>query len=80
MLDELGIEWYTAPYEADAQMAYMVREGIADFAISEDADLIAFGCPKLFLKITNYGTGEVFEYSKFKNDDNKYWDENLWTL
>jgi exonuclease-1 len=43
-------------------MAFMVREGLADFAISEDADLIAFGCPKLFLKITNYGTGELFEY------------------
>lgn len=40
----------------------MVKQGLADFAITEDADLIAFGCQKLFLKITPYGTGEVFDY------------------
>jgi len=26
-------------------MAYMVKKGFADFAISEDSDLIAYGCP-----------------------------------
>jgi len=31
----------------------MVKEGIADFAISEDSDLIAFGCTRTVMK-TNY--------------------------
>ena len=47
----LDIEFIVAPYEADAEIAYLVREGIADFAISEDSDLIAFGCPRLILKL-----------------------------
>lgn len=36
-----------APYEADAQIAYLVREGYADFAVSEDSDLLAYKCPKV---------------------------------
>jgi exonuclease-1 len=47
----MNLEHHTAPYEADAQMAYMVREGLADFAITEDSDLIAFGCPKVVVKM-----------------------------
>jgi 5'-3' exonuclease len=29
----------------------MVREGIADFAITEDSDLIGFGCPRILMKM-----------------------------
>jgi len=51
VLKELEIEFIVAPYEADAQMAFMVKEGIAEFAISEDSDLIAYGCPKILMKL-----------------------------
>ena len=51
VLKELEIEFIVAPYEADAQMAYMVKENIADFAISEDSDLVAYGCPKILMKL-----------------------------
>ena len=56
----LDIEFIIAPYEADAQIAYMVREGIADFAISEDSDLIAYGCPKLLMKLNFNGYCKAF--------------------
>ena len=65
ILIELKIEFVVAPYEADAQMAYMVKEGIADFAISEDSDLIAYGCPKIMLKLNPYGTGQMFSFKDF---------------
>lgn len=52
ILQCLDIEYYIAPYEADAQMAYLVKEGIADFAVTEDSDLIAYGCPKTILKLS----------------------------
>ena len=55
VLKELEIEFVVAPYEADAQMAYMVKVGIADFAISEDSDLIAYGCPKVMMKLDFHG-------------------------
>jgi exonuclease-1 len=32
-------------------MAYMVKMGMADFAISEDSDLIVYGCPIVAMKL-----------------------------
>jgi exonuclease-1 len=48
-------------------MAYMVKEGLADFAITEDSDLIAFGCPKVVLKVNWNGFGQCFDINAFKN-------------
>jgi len=67
ILIELNIEFVVSPYEADAQMAYMVREGIADFAISEDSDLIAYGCPKILLKLNPIGSCQAFSFQDFYN-------------
>lgn len=36
-----------APYEADAQLAYLTQRGLADIVITEDSDLILFGCEKV---------------------------------
>ena len=63
---ELNIEFIVSPYEADSQMAYMVKVGIADFAISEDSDLIAYGCPKMLMKLDNFGEGMQWSYDDFK--------------
>jgi hypothetical protein len=39
-----------APYEADAQLAYLERTGKISLIISEDSDLIAFGCKRVRLE------------------------------
>ena len=57
VLDGLNVEVIVAPFEADAQISYMVKEGIADFAISEDSDLIAYGCPRVLTKLNFNGYG-----------------------
>ena len=44
-----------APYEADAQIAYLVKEGIANVGISEDSDLLVYGCPELIVKLKQSG-------------------------
>lgn len=36
-----------SPYEADAQITYLVENKYADFAVSEDSDLLAYGCSKV---------------------------------
>ena len=36
-----------APYEADAQLAYLTKNGLAQAVITEDSDLLAFGCKKV---------------------------------
>ena len=36
-----------APFEADAQLAYLMKERIADIVITEDSDLLTFGCQRV---------------------------------
>lgn len=67
ILKEIEVEFLVAPYEADAQMAYMVKEGIADFAISEDSDLIAYGCPKMLMKLDFFGAAKAYSLEDFKS-------------
>ncbi|RHY53688.1 hypothetical protein DYB38_000928 [Aphanomyces astaci] len=43
-LQETGVKYMVAPYEADAQMAYLVRTGAVDAVISEDSDCLPYGC------------------------------------
>lgn len=45
----LGIEYVVAPYEADAQMAFLDRIGEVAAIISEDSDLLLFGCKRVQL-------------------------------
>lgn len=52
-----NIDCIVAPYEADAQLAYLNIIGIADVVITEDSDLTLFGCNKVsicFIYILHY--------------------------
>lgn len=42
-----GVDCIVAPYEADAQLAYLSRTGIAQVIITEDSDLLLFGCDRV---------------------------------
>ena len=80
ILKELEVEFVVAPYEADAQMAYMVKAGIADIAISEDSDLIAYGCPKILMKLDFVGNGQEWSMEEFKKMEIDEKDKNLNSL
>ena len=41
------MSFIVAPYEADAQMAYLALMGEAYVVITEDSDLLAYGCPRV---------------------------------
>ena len=60
-LESEGVQYVVAPYEADAQMAYLNRTGYADIVISEDSDCIPFGCSVVFFKLDRFGNGEVID-------------------
>lgn len=53
----LGVDCLVAPYEADAQLAYLNKTGIVQAVITEDSDLLAFGCKKVVLKMDHFGNG-----------------------
>ncbi|RLV95101.1 Exodeoxyribonuclease 1 [Spathaspora sp. JA1] len=55
-LDNLGIKYVVAPYEADPQMVYLEKLGIVDGILSEDSDLLVFGCRRLITKLKDDGT------------------------
>jgi exonuclease-1 len=47
VLRQENVEFVVAPYEADAQMAFYALNGYVDLVITEDSDLIAYGCPQV---------------------------------
>ncbi|KRZ25807.1 Translation initiation factor IF-2, mitochondrial [Trichinella pseudospiralis] len=59
-----NVDYLVAPYEADAQLAYLAQNGIAHLVISEDSDLIPFGCSKVLFKMDMLGNGVLYEKEK----------------
>ncbi|THD21755.1 hypothetical protein D915_007644 [Fasciola hepatica] len=54
---KMGVDCIVAPYEADAQLAYLNRAGYADLIITEDSDLLLFGCKQVIFKLDLTGSG-----------------------
>lgn len=52
-----GVKYVVAPYEADAQLGYLARNGHVDCVITEDSDIILFGCTRVLFKLDGDGTG-----------------------
>ncbi|EHN00253.1 Exo1p [Saccharomyces cerevisiae x Saccharomyces kudriavzevii VIN7] len=50
-----GIRYIVAPFEADSQMVYLEQKNIVQGIISEDSDLLVFGCQRLITKLNDYG-------------------------
>lgn len=59
-----NVDCIVAPYEADAQMAYLNKIGIADYIITEDSDLVLFGTTKTIFKLDFSAQGLLVDSSK----------------
>jgi exonuclease-1 len=57
-LKQRNIPYIVAPYEADAQMAYLALNNLVDAVLTEDSDLLCYGCPTVFFKMDKGGEGE----------------------
>ena len=51
----MNIQYVVAPYEADAQLAYLEQKGIIDGILSEDSDLLVYGAKRLITKLDQHG-------------------------
>lgn len=60
----IGVDCIVAMYEADSQLAYLNKIGLAEYIISEDSDLILFGAQKILFKLQIDGRCTLFESSK----------------
>ncbi|TQV96775.1 hypothetical protein V2A60_000583 [Cordyceps javanica] len=54
-LKKMDIPYIVAPYEADAQLVYLERQGLIDGILSDDSDLLVFGAKRLLTKLDQYG-------------------------
>ncbi|KAJ8716289.1 hypothetical protein PYW08_013574 [Mythimna loreyi] len=59
-----NVDCIVAPYEADAQLAYLNIKNIAQVVITEDSDLILFGCTKVLFKMDLDGIGTLVDTTK----------------
>eukprot|EP00756_Hemistasia_phaeocysticola_P060448 Hpha_TRINITY_DN403_c0_g1::TRINITY_DN403_c0_g1_i1::g.27606::m.27606/K10746/EXO1; exonuclease 1 len=48
---DIGVECIVAPYEADAQLAYLAHTGYVDVVVTEDSDLVAYLTPRVLFKL-----------------------------
>ena len=61
---ERNIDCIVAPYEADAQLAYLNMCGLIDYIITEDSDLCLFGCQKVLFKLKETGDCILYDRSE----------------
>lgn len=47
VLKQEKVDYIVAPYEADAQMTFLSVNKLVDAVITEDSDLIPFGCSRV---------------------------------
>ncbi|XP_046985139.1 exonuclease 1 isoform X1 [Schistocerca americana] len=59
-----NVDCIVAPYEADAQLAYLNLKNIAQVVITEDSDLVLFGCNMVMFKMDISGNGLLVEKEK----------------
>ena len=65
-----SIAYIIAPYEADAQLSFLSRNGLVDFIIATDGDMLPYGCDRLFYRMNSDGIGRYIERSKvFKSKE-----------
>ncbi|PSS02969.1 Exonuclease [Actinidia chinensis var. chinensis] len=68
VLKKENVYYVVAPYEADAQMTFLAVGKQVDAVITEDSDLIAFGCPRIIYKMDKFGQGVEFRYSMLQQN------------
>ncbi|PKA60995.1 Exonuclease 1 [Apostasia shenzhenica] len=66
VLKQENVEYIVAPYEADAQMTFLSIYNHVDAVITEDSDLIPFGCSRIIFKMDKFGQGVEFQSSKIE--------------
>ena len=69
MCKKMGFQVIISPYEADAQLAFLSREGVVDGILSEDSDLLVFGTKTLITKMDDGGICKRIERESVKKVD-----------
>ncbi|EPR79686.1 Exonuclease I [Spraguea lophii 42_110] len=63
LIERLDSEYIISPYESDAQLSYLQKIKYIDCILTEDSDMVVYGCDKILYK---YDGMYVMEYDKSK--------------
>ncbi|KAG2519302.1 hypothetical protein BBO99_00006390 [Phytophthora kernoviae] len=66
-----NVLYVVAPYEADAQLAYLVKNGLADGVITEDSDCLPFGCQTVLFKMDRDNVAQEIQTANLKKNKGK---------
>lgn len=76
MLRSEGVEYVISPYESDAQLCYLQRTGYIEYIMTEDSDLIVYGCDKILYKYDGYKVDE-FRRERLRTDRDLFFMSNM---
>lgn len=62
ILSTKNIKFMVSPYESDCQLAKLHRLGMVDLVITEDSDLLVYGCDVVF-KLDEEGICDYVQFS-----------------
>ncbi|KAM0925798.1 hypothetical protein ACQ4PT_003959 [Festuca glaucescens] len=68
VLKQEKVDYIVAPYEADAQMTFLSVNKLVDAVITEDSDLIPFGCSRIIFKMDKFGQGVEFQVTRLERN------------
>ncbi|RLN61900.1 hypothetical protein BBJ28_00021087, partial [Nothophytophthora sp. Chile5] len=63
-----NVPYVVAPYEADAQLAYLMQNGLADGVITEDSDCLPFGCHTVLFKMDRDNVAQEIQTANLKKN------------
>lgn len=63
MLSHEGVRYMVSPYETDAQLTLLSNMGTIDCAITEDSDLLVYGCQRVLFKLDHQGNCDEIRMS-----------------
>ena len=67
-LKRVGVKCMIAPYETDAQLTLLTQIGDIDVVVSEDSDLIVYGCPIVLFKLDQAGNCDEIQIERLSSN------------
>ncbi len=75
LLEILDVPVVDAPAEGEAQCAHMARQGVVDYAGTEDYDALLFGSPLTLRQLTSKGDPELMDFDATLEKHELSWEQ-----
>lgn len=64
----MNVKYVVAPYEADAQLTFLMKQGLVDGVITEDSDCLPFGCHTVLFKCDRDGIAQEIQLENLQKN------------